>query len=232
MPNSRRTRSITPVIEVFLEGDDETTYFNKIKQSDMCRTIGVTLKPKNISGGGYTAFLKYIKKYSASIGCMARFLVIDYDRYLNHPDERLPFKELVDYCNRENKTREIPYFLIITNPKIELFICFHISAYRYPEDPDSFLCRQFGYSSIDKFKSEFNSNSQAFQRIIGTDLSAAVRRACVVMSKHPKVISNTMEYSKKNKSVKNKGIIWNTDNDMQKNSNMDDFFKLVDVLSK
>ena len=54
--------------------------------------VELALKPINMHGGGYSNFLEVIKK-EANNNCLAKFIVIDYDRVKKHPGELAKLKE-------------------------------------------------------------------------------------------------------------------------------------------
>lgn len=225
----RPIRTPKPTVEVFVEGGDEETYFRELKKSVLFRTIRLTIKPYNIKGGGYVEFTKYIKKNNATYGCVARFLVMDYDRYLMHDSERKAFQDLLEYCKTENKTHDIPYFMLVANPSLELFLCFHMEDFSLSADPVCFLCEKFQCQSLAQFKGKLIQDPKVFECIMQNSVPEAIERACSRMRARPKVICNQPVISGKGITVKirNNNIIWNIDNHAHKNANMDEFFDIV-----
>lgn len=232
----REKRKSTPYIEVFVEGPDEKAYFDILKKSAFYSEVKVTLKPIPCNGGGYTQFLTEVRRRSSSTGCIARFLVMDYDRCCNPryrmDDEKVRFKEIVDFCNRENKYKDIPYFLIVSNPKFELLICLHNLKYQYPKDPDSFLMKEYGFDTIEQFKHDFSTSANSSNKYLGSDLIKSIYRASGIMKSNPKIVSNSVLPTSTGglKRIKNKGIIWRSENGVHKNINMDEFFYAVNLL--
>lgn len=229
MRRPKNRRSATLSIEVFVEGHDEKVYFDRMKQDARFRSVAMTIKPENMSGGGYSAFLEYVKKNSATQGCIARFIVIDYDRYLSMGGEKAPFRELIQYCKDKNKHSGTPYFLIVANPNLELLLCLHTDGYQISKDPDRFLQDQFKCQNIGEFKSRFIKERQVFDRIMQPDIKTAVERACHYMQVKPKVVSNAPKCKGSGVSLKirNDKITWDENNQVHKNVNMDEFFKVV-----
>lgn len=229
MRRPKNHRCATLSVEVFVEGHDEKLYFDRMKQDARFRSVAMTIKPKNMSGGGYSAFLDYVKKNSAAQGCIARFIVIDYDRCLNLNGEKEHFRELIQYCTDKNKHSGTPYFLIVANPKLELLLCLHMDGYQISKDPDRFLQDQFNCQNIGEFKSRFIKERQMFDRIMQPDIKTAVERACQYMRAKPKVVSNAprCKGTGVNIKIKNDKITWDKNNQSHKNVNMDEFFKVV-----
>ena len=229
MRRPKNPRSATLSVEVFVEGHDEKVYFDRMKQDARFRSIAMTIKTENMSGGGYSAFLDYVKKNSAAQGCIARFIVIDYDRYLNTSGEKEPFRKLVQYCVAKNKYSSTPYFLIVANPKLELLLCLHMDGYQISKDPDRFLQDQFKCQNIGEFKKKFIKENQIFDRIMQPDIKTAVERACQYMRAKPKVVSNAPKCKGAGVKIKfkNDKITWDENNQSHKNVNMDEFFKVV-----
>lgn len=229
MRRPKNRRNVTLSIEVFVEGHDEKVYFDRMKQDAQFRSVAMTIKPENMSGGGYSAFLEYVKKNGATQGCIARFIVIDYDRYLSMSGEKAPFRELIQYCKDKNEHSGTPHFLIVANPNLELLLCLHMDGYQISKDPDRFLQDQFKCQNIGEFKKKFIKENQIFDRIMQPDIKMAVERACQYMRAKPKVVSNAPKCKGTGVKIKfkNDKITWDENNQSHKNVNMDEFFKVV-----
>lgn len=229
MGKPRKWHNKTLSIEVLVEGHDEKEYFDRMKRDAQFRSVAMTIKTENMSGGGYSAFLEYVKKNSAARGCIARFIVIDYDRCLNTSGEKEPFRKLVQYCVAKNKYSSTPYFLIVANPNLELLLCLHMDGYQISKDPDRFLQDQFKCQNIGEFKKKFIKENQMFDRIMQPDIKTAVERACQYMRAKPKVVSNAPKCKGTGVKIKfkNDKITWDENNQSHKNVNMDEFFKVV-----
>ena len=229
MHRSRTRRGAELRIEVFVEGTDEKVYFDRLKQNELFRSVAMSIKPKNMNGGGYSAFLEYVKKNSATQGCAARFIVIDYDRYLTSHGEKEPFRELVQYCKEKNERSGTPHFLIVANPKLELLLCLHMDGYHISKEPDKFLCDQFKCQNIGEFKGKFINEKSVFDRIMQPDVKSAVDRAWQHMNSKPKVIANKPRCTGTGLNIRiwNDKICWDENNQSHKNVNMDDFFKVI-----
>lgn len=154
-------------LKLFVEGDTEENYFSGLRTKN---NIEIVYKEVNLNGGGYTSFLKEIKK-SSEYGFVAFFIVIDLDRYIDDPNQSETFKKLLEYCNSKNKTGRIPYFLIATNKDFEFFACCHCPKYN-DGDTSSYITKKFNYSSVDEFKSDkkvyefLNRNTRSYKSAI------------------------------------------------------------------
>ena len=73
---SREKRKLRKKFIVFCEGDTEYNYIDTMRLN---QGVELALKPINMHGGGYSNFLEVIKK-EANNNCLAKFIVIDYDR--------------------------------------------------------------------------------------------------------------------------------------------------------
>ena len=109
---SRPKRNLQKRFVVFCEGDTEFNYIDKmrgIKRQD----IQIALKPINMHGGGYSNFLNKIKT-EPQTNCLAKFIVIDADRLLKHPEEKENFLKLLEYCRLQNNKKTIPHAIAST----------------------------------------------------------------------------------------------------------------------
>ena len=91
---SREKRKLRKKFIVFCEGDTEYNYIDTMRLN---QGVELALKPINMHGGGYSNFLEVIKK-EANNNCLAKFIVIDYDRVKKHPGELAKLKEIIEYC--------------------------------------------------------------------------------------------------------------------------------------
>lgn len=112
-------------ISVICEGETEYNYLSGLKKKT--DTI-LKIKPVDAHGGGYKKILKEIKKISP-IGVVARFAVIDFDRYILENKEDEYFEELLHYCRNECKKNN-PTFLIVSNPDFDYFVLKHDIKYK------------------------------------------------------------------------------------------------------
>lgn len=155
-------------LKLFVEGDTEENYFKKLRKNN---NVEISYKEINMNGGGYSGFLKEIKK-SSDLGVIAVFIVVDLDKFVDKPDERRPFEELLKYCRDKNKNGKIPYFLIASNRDFEFFACSHCVKYKNT-DTTAYITKNFKYIGLDEFKKDekvyefLNSGSRSYKNAIG-----------------------------------------------------------------
>jgi hypothetical protein len=112
-------------ISVVCEGETEYNYLIGLKK----RTSAILkIKPVDAHGGGYKKILNEIKKISP-IGVVARFALIDFDRYISVNKEDEYFEQLLSYCRNECKKNN-PTFLVVSNPNFDYFVLKHDKKYR------------------------------------------------------------------------------------------------------
>ena len=73
---SRRERILKKRYAIFCEGDTEYNYTEKMRKK---QGVELVLKPINMRGGGYSNFLRQIKKESQT-NYLAKFIIVDADR--------------------------------------------------------------------------------------------------------------------------------------------------------
>lgn len=134
--------------------------------------VELALKPVNMHGGGYTNFLKKIKT-EADSNCLAKFIIIDLDRAINDINEERCLKELVEYCQNQNKKGAVPYFLITDNPDFEYVACLHIPDY-HGENIKRYIEKKLNFTDIEKFKS--NSDIYSYLNTKGNSIQLALDR--------------------------------------------------------
>ncbi len=88
------------------------------------------------------------------MGYIAIFIFIDLDKACSDKNN---LEELIKYCNMLNKSSDIPYFLIGTNPDFEYFSCCHCPKYKN-RNTSNYIVKAFTYFSVNEFK----GNSKIF----------------------------------------------------------------------
>lgn len=214
---ARQDIQATKRILLFVEGKTEYNYFNSFK-----RYNNLEIKFKNIinvEGGGYTRFLKEIKK-SNMHGYLAFFIIFDLDRYHQEKDS---FDKLLKYCNSQNKIGN-PHFLIGSNKDFELFACCHCPNFQIGKNSKSYIEKDFGFKRIDDFKS-----SQNIYEFLNKD-NKSYKNALDKLNNNKNFIQN--EYKLKTKgidfSIKSPKISINQNNIVNQHSNIGDLFKLIE----
>lgn len=214
---SRRERVLKKRYAVFCEGDTEYHYIEKMRKN---QGVELVLKPINMHGGGYSSFLKYIKKEAQS-NYLAKFIIIDADRIKTVLGEKESFVKLLEYCRLQNDKENVPHFIIANNPDFEYVACLHDANYK-GQDRKSFVERFWEFDSIDDFKGEediyeyLNSGGRSYQIMLD-----AIRGK-------EKLIHNHYEIKKKNFDIIIKSTIFNADAMDRKSTNIEEFFDVID----
>lgn len=208
-------RPIKKPFKVFCEGDTEYNYFNGLKKT---KKLSLALKPINMSGGGYSSFLRELKKDSDT-NCLAKFIVIDCDKARDLESERNNLRQLIDYCIRQNRKKLVPHILILNQPDFEYIACLHSSKYSNG-DYKKFVTKEFKYRSIDDFKADdgvyelLNTKGNTYENMIKklkqTD-AIICNKINVNKSKYEISVDTTFDFAKLDK----------------KGSNCSDFFKVL-----
>lgn len=163
---SRPKRELTRKFVVFCEGNTEYYYIDELRRLLPC-AVNIRVEPDNLEGGGYHSFLEQIRT-SADSNCIAKFILVDLDRYLKDPAERPAFQDLIAYCDSRNRSAAVPHFLIVQNPDFEYVACTHSPDYKNT-DTTRFITSHWGYESLAKFKADkrvydrLNSGNDSWQ---------------------------------------------------------------------
>ena len=207
-----KNRKIKPKVRMYVEGKTEYNYFSELgKRLD----LDFTIETIDMRGGGYSNFLLQIKKKGYQ-GCTVIFVIVDLD---NVSSDRKNFKELIDYCNSQNKRCPVSYFLIGSFKDFEYFACLHSKEYNNG-NTDQFIINNFKYKNINDFKAD--NNIFNFLNSNGRDREIALSK----LSKRESFVNNDFNpiiRKKGDVKIKNKRITLNPDFETIKNSNMCDF---------
>ncbi|MBE5763240.1 MAG: RloB domain-containing protein [Clostridiales bacterium] len=153
-------------VALICEGDTEYNYFNGFKRK--CNSV-LNVVCVQAGGGDYTNVL-YKLKTTSPIGIVARFAIIDFDRYIKISGEQKNFDNLIDYCNNENKKGN-PTFLIVTNPDFDYFVLEHKTTFN-GKNKEQYIKLKCNYKNLDDFKSDeqifekFNKNGNEYKNAI------------------------------------------------------------------
>lgn len=202
-------------VTVICEGDTEYNYLTGLK-----RHINSTLNiiPTNANGGDYTNVLKKLKQTSA-IGTVARFVLVDFDRYLTITNEDKNFQKLLEYCKNEQKKGN-PTFLVTSNPDFDVFVLKHDENYKN-KDKVTFLKDNYKYKTIEAFKNDvrifekFNPKLNEY-----LEISSKMRASELITL-------NKYDFDYKKYSFKKMTIIFKKENAIYKLSNIWDLFKIL-----
>ena len=214
---SRKERALKKRFAIFCEGDTEYNYIDKMRKN---QGVELVLKPINMHGGGYTSFLTQIKKEAQS-NYLAKFIIIDADRMVNVAGEKENFQKLLDYCKLQNEKGNTPHFVIADNPDFEYVSCLHDSDYK-GQDVKGYITKTWGFKDISAFKSNeevydfLNTGKKSYKNLIS------------VIKKQKKLVSNQYDIKKKTFDISIKQTDYNPDLLAQKNSNIEEFFEVID----
>lgn len=207
-------------LKLFVEGYTEENYFKKLRKNN---NVEISYTEINMEGGGYTSFLKEIKK-SSDLGFIAVFIVIDLDKYIDEVNQKKPLEELIAYCKRKNKNGRIPYFLIASNRDFEFFACSHCVNYK-DSNTNAYITKNFKYKNLEDFKSDekiyefLNSNSKSYINAINK-----------IKTKKPYISNEYIKDIKKlDKSLKIRQTTINAEALCYFHSNMYEFFDIIGV---
>ena len=212
---SRPRRALRKKFVIFCEGDTEYNYIDAMR---LKQGVELALKPINMQGGGYTNFLDAIRK-EASNNCLAKFIIIDFDRVKKHSGELPKLMELLRYCELQNDSGRIPHFLISDNPDFEYIACLHIADYR-EQDAEKYIERDLGFGKIEKFKA---------MRDVYDYLNAGDNSCHLMLSRlRKKIVINRYRVNKSNFEIKITGteLVWEHGN--ERGSNINEFFEIID----
>lgn len=214
---SRPKRILRKNFVVFCEGDTEYNYIDKMR----CKQgVHISIHPINMGGGGYSSFLHSVKTESMT-NCLAKFIIIDADRMKKHPGEIPKFKELFEYCKIQNQKKSVPIFLILDNPDFEFIACLHDPEYKN-QNPELYIKKKYGYSSLEQFKKE--KNVYALLNTTPCSYETMLERA----KRLPKIIMNKYICKKASFEIQITDSKSDLDRMAVKGSNIDEFFEMID----
>lgn len=214
---SRRERVLKRRYAVFCEGDTEYNYTDKMRKR---QGVELVLKPINMHGGGYSNFLKQIKKESQT-NYLARFIIVDADRIINVPGEKDNFLKLLEYCRIQNDKGNTPLFVIADNPDFEYVACLHDADYK-GQETKTYIVKNWGFKDLDSFKNEaeiydfLNSGSKSFETMLD------------IIRTQEKLVKNRYEIKKKTFDISIRSTEYNPDVLGRKTSNIEEFFDVID----
>ncbi len=214
---SRKQRILKKRYAVFCEGDTEYNYTEKMRRK---QGVELVLKPINMHGGGYSNFLRQIKKESQT-NYLAKFIIVDADRAAVDPGEKENFLKLLEYCRIQNDKGNTPLFVIADNPDFEYVACLHDADYR-GQDTKSYIVKTWGYKGLETFKNDpevyefLNSGKKSFENMLE------------IVRKQDKLVKNQYEIKKKTFDISIKSTVYNQDMLDQRVSNIEEFFDVID----
>ncbi len=202
-------------ITIVCEGDTEYNYLTGLKK-EVKSTLNII--PCNADGGDYPNVLKKLKETSAT-GTVARFVLVDFDRFINVLNEDKNFYKLLEYCKNE-QTKGNPTFLVVSNPDFDRFVLKHNVKYKN-QDKYTFLKENYNYKSVAEFKKDVDVFKK-FNKNEGKYLEVASK-----MNSNEYLVSNLFVFNSKKFTFQNMSIVFEKNNDIYKVSNILDLFKIL-----
>lgn len=138
MARPRKKRVLSKKCVVYCEGQTEQNYLDGFKRwvHSIDPSSEITIKPVDVGGGGYASMLRKVQTEPDS-NCVARIVLLDFDRYLTDPDERNCLPRLIEVSKASIK-KKVPIILILSNKKFEYVLCCHDDDYNHG-DVDRFI---------------------------------------------------------------------------------------------
>ncbi|MBO4909541.1 MAG: hypothetical protein J5476_09730 [Lachnospiraceae bacterium] len=214
---SRKQRVLKKRYAIFCEGDTEYNYTDKMRKK---QGVELVLKPINMHGGGYSNFLRQIKKESQT-NYLAKFIIVDADRIVSVPGEKDNFLKLLEYCRIQNDKGNIPLFVIADNPDFEYVACLHDADYN-GRDTKSHIVKTWGYKNPDAFKNDtevyefLNTGKKSFENLLA------------IIRGQDKLVKNRYEIKKKTFDISISSTEYNESMLSQRGSNIEEFFDVID----
>lgn len=215
---SRPNRQLRKSYKVFCEGDTEYNYIEGLRKQ---RRLHIRIKTIDMQGGGYKNFLRKIRQESEA-NCLAKFILIDGDRAENDELEKKNLLDIINYCKVQNESKRCPHILIVNHPDFEYVGCSHSIRFR-GQNTNAFIKDQFNYNSLDEFKSDNN----IFAVLTKGDNS--IDNMLNALRTKPHVVKNTIRKAKELFSVAVEGPILDDESFGKKGSNMEDFYKVINM---
>lgn len=171
MPRERRPkRALRKKFVVYCEGETERNYVDGLRAWLSERSDGthIRIEPECLHGGGYARLIDALSREPDS-NCVARIALVDFDRYLNHPEERAPFEELVRFSTKSRENR-VPFVLVVSSASFEYALCCHDPSYA-GQRVATFLTQAWGYRDAGDCKGDARVWDRAPMR--GSDPTSA-----------------------------------------------------------
>ena len=226
MPRSRRVQRLTTKrFTIYCEGETEGRYVDGLKTwlSKSRPDVRVAIERVDVHGGGYEEFAKRLR-IEPDANCLARFVLLDYDRCLSNPQERIAFARLLE-LSRGSMRKRVPIVLIVSNENFEYALCCHDPEYR-EGDPRAFLVRNWGYVDPDDVKSDKDVWNKAHIGKRGHDI--AFEHLCG----RPCVIVNRIRWERAGFKLRLEDVVYSVDNESGRLSNLGELFSSLGICVK
>lgn len=219
---ARGPRLLSKKFTVLCEGKTEACYIDGLKTwlASEHPEVKVSVERINVGGGGYAEFEKRLRAEPDS-NCLARFVLLDYDRCLSNPNERRSFSRLVE-MSYLSRSRRVPLILVVSNESFEYALCCHDPDYR-GGNPDSFLVRKWGYRDSADVKSDSRVWDKAHLGHRGHAI--AVKR----LSGKKRLLNNVFVWEKASLRLRLKEVSYSAESEISRSSNLGDLFRALGV---
>ena len=220
MHKKRQKRQFAKNFIVYCEGDTERHYIDGMRRwlHEVDSNAHVRITPIDVGGGGYGAILHRLKKDSDS-NCLARFVLVDFDRYRGVEGEAIAFKRLVEYSNN-SRGKLSPCILVVSNKNFEYTLCFHDERYK-GQDATAHLRSSWGYRTLDDCKADVGVWDRAHRGARGHD------KALNCMEGRHLVLENTIVVDPKHFGITLKRVRFDESCEHILGVNLGDLFKVV-----
>ena len=220
MPKKRAKRQLIREVLVYCEGKTEKHYIDGLRRWAHTVDHGarVRIKAVDIKGGGYGAILNMLRKEPDS-NCVARVVLLDFDRYRGVQGEDAIFNQLVAYSKASMK-KAVPCILVVSNASFEHALCFHDAGYS-ESNAASFLLENWGYRNLDDCKADERiwEKAHAGER----DHAHMMERMCG----RKLVLTNDIEAGRSKIDIKLKDVQFDVGCEHILGTNMGDLFKVL-----
>lgn len=220
----RPQRKLQQKFTVYCEGDTEEHYLRGLKAwfSKCCPEIHLTIEPVPIGGGGYSAFVKAVESAPDS-NCLARFVLLDYDRCRQYGTELKMLQKLVGLSKASIKKR-VPLIIILSNGSFEYPLCCHDPRYSNG-DETRFLQDVWGYRDLSDVKGDNKIWDVAHRK--GRGHVVAMEK----LARRPRLMVNRFTRQHAGLSIDLSDARLDLDNEAGRSSNLPDLFKAMGISS-
>lgn len=221
MPKKRAKRQLIREVLVYCEGKTEKRYIDGLRQWARTLDLGARVKIKavDVKGGGYGAILNMLRKEPDS-NCVARVVLLDFDRYRGVQGEDAIFNQLVAY-SKASMRKAVPCILVVSNANFEHALCLHDTGYHESGSAASFLLENWGYRNLNDCKSDERIWEKAHAG--DRDHAHIVER----MRGRKLVLTNKIEASRSKIDIKLKDVRFDVGCEHILGTNLGDLFKVL-----
>lgn len=222
MRKSRPKRASAKRFVVYCEGETELNYVNGLKAwlQTVDDSIHIRIDSVCVGGGGYKKMLEKLRTEPDS-NCIARLVMLDYDRCLNDVAEREVFRKLIQLSkSTADRGRRVPIILVVSNKDFEYALCCHDPKYSDGKT-DTFLCAEWGYKDVSKCKADKKVWDKAHTAARSHEVAIEHLRY------RPKLVENLIKTDKKALKVVLKEVDLRVENELAPTSNLKDLFTVL-----